>query len=142
MLGKNDPWICERCDAMVSPEKKVDIWKVPEVLVVHLKRFSGSGFRLRKMDTYVDYPDEIDLSPYIIGPQGKLPQRYRLYAVSNHYGGMGGGHYTANAIVQDPRRGPDLSAPWFSFNDSSAGQSSRDCHSAAGYLLFYEKLDA
>jgi ubiquitin carboxyl-terminal hydrolase 4/11/15 len=36
--------------------------------------------------------------------------RYELYAVSNHYGGMGGGHYTAYAKNKDI---------WYDFNDSS-----------------------
>ena len=26
---------------------------------------------------------------------------YELYAISNHYGGLGGGHYTAYAKVKD-----------------------------------------
>jgi ubiquitin carboxyl-terminal hydrolase 4/11/15 len=34
-----------------------------------------------------------------------------LFAVSNHYGGMGGGHYTAYA------KNPMFNT-WFDFNDS------------------------
>jgi ubiquitin carboxyl-terminal hydrolase 4/11/15 len=139
-LSEDDLWICEQCGEIVSPDKKVDIWSVPEVLVIHLKRFNSVGFRVQKLDDYIDYPDRIDLKDYIAGPQGTTEQIYRLYAVSNHYGSVGGGHYTANAIVQDPLGQPDLTAPWYSFNDSSASPSHRDCHSSAGYLLFYERL--
>lgn len=40
---------------------------------------------------------------------------YELYAVSNHYGGLGGGHYTAYG---------KNNGRWFEFNDSSVRQSS------------------
>ncbi len=45
-----------------------------------------------KLDTHVDFPLEgLDMSPYIInGNHGNAV--YDLVAVSNHYGGMGGGH--------------------------------------------------
>jgi hypothetical protein len=139
-LSEDDPWICEQCNEICFPEKKVDIWSLPEVVIVHLKRFAGSGFDLRKLEDYVDYPNEIDFRKYVIGPQRDSEMKYRLYAVSHHSGGVGGGHYYANAIVQDPRNEPEQDAPWFLFDDSFASPSSRDCHSASGYLLFYEKL--
>lgn len=49
-----------------------------------------------KLDTYVDFPvDNLDLSNYIAYGHDKSSNRYMLYAISNHYGSMGGGHYTA-----------------------------------------------
>jgi len=44
---------------------------------------------------------------------------YDLYAVSNHYGNMGFGHYTAYAKnwIQDS---------WFDFDDSSVTKISED----------------
>ena len=66
------------------------------MLVIHLKRFSYSRFLKNKLETYVDFPvDNLDLSSYISYKNGQLCNRYMLYAVSNHYGSMGGGHYTA-----------------------------------------------
>lgn len=48
-----------------------------------------------KLETYVDFPvDNLDLSAYIAHADDKS-YKYTLYAVSNHYGSMGGGHYTA-----------------------------------------------
>ena len=78
--------------------KKLDLWRLPEVLVVHLKRFSfNRGFR-GKLDSFVDFPmTKLDLSKYVAPEEGG--HVYDLYAVSNHYGGMGGGHYTAYAMV-------------------------------------------
>jgi len=36
------------------------------------------------------------MTKYILGAEG-IPQIYDLFAVSEHFGGMGGGHYTACA---------------------------------------------
>ncbi len=54
-----------------------------------------------------------------------------MYAVSNHYGGLGGGHYTAYAKNK---------GQWYDFNDSHVSKTSADsiCGSGA-YLLFYER---
>ena len=50
-----------------------------------------------KLDTRVDFPlHGLDLSQYVLRQQG-VPPVYDLYAVSNHYGSLGGGHYTAFA---------------------------------------------
>lgn len=42
--------------------------------------------------------DNLDLTPYS-AESGDGNGKYELFAVSNHFGGMGGGHYTANAKV-------------------------------------------
>lgn len=53
-----------------------------------------------KLETFVDFPiHDLDLSDYIAHKNGQLSNCYALYAVSNHYGGMGGGHYTADVRV-------------------------------------------
>ena len=50
----------------------------------------------------MDFPiDGLDLSSYISYKNGQTTYRYMLYAISNHYGGMGGGHYTAYVHVSD-----------------------------------------
>ena len=58
---------------------------------------------------------------------------YDLYAISNHSGGMGGGHYTA--YVKNFRN-----QKWFNMNDSSCSHSgSGSLSSARSYILFYKK---
>lgn len=37
----------------VQADKKLDLWSLPEVLVVHLKRFSYSRWNRDKLDTQV-----------------------------------------------------------------------------------------
>ena len=87
---------CPGCKKHRQAIKKLDLWRLPEILVIHLKKFSYSRFMKNKLETYVDFPiDNFDLSPYLAQRNGQSCNCYMLYAVSNHYGSMGGGHYTA-----------------------------------------------
>lgn len=53
-----------------------------------------------KLDTFVNFPiHNLDLSKYMKSKSGES-YVYDLYAISNHYGGLGGGHYTAYAKVK------------------------------------------
>lgn len=94
---------CPSCKEHRQASKKLDLWRLPEILVVHLKRFSYSRFLKNKLETYVDFPlDELDLTGFLAHESGPRLNRYRLYALSNHYGSMGGGHYTATVYVSAP----------------------------------------
>ncbi|KHN36512.1 Ubiquitin carboxyl-terminal hydrolase 8 [Glycine soja] len=94
-LGPEDMWYCPGCKEHRQASKKLDLWRLPEILVIHLKRFQYSRYLKNKLETYVDFPvDNLDLSAYITHGNGES-YNYTLYAVSNHYGSMGGGHYTA-----------------------------------------------
>jgi len=45
---------------------------------------------------FVDFPvNGLDLRPYVQDTSSTEPIYYDLYAVSNHYGSLNGGHYTA-----------------------------------------------
>ena len=92
-------WYCGKCKNHVPAFKKMEIYKEPEFLVVHYKRFSHSRntmFGTRKINSQIDFPvTGLDLSSYVLQNDGSSPCIYDLYAVSNHYGTMNGGHYTA-----------------------------------------------
>lgn len=91
---------CPRCKEHRQATKKLDLWKLPDILVVHLKRFSYSRYLKNKLDTFVNFPiGNLDLSKYVKSKDGQS-HVYELYAISNHYGGLGGGHYTAYAKVK------------------------------------------
>jgi ubiquitin C-terminal hydrolase len=91
---------CPRCKEHRQATKKLDLWTLPDILVVHLKRFSYSRYLKNKLDTFVNFPiRNLDLSKYVKSKDGQ-PHVYDLYAISNHYGGLGGGHYTAYAKVK------------------------------------------
>ncbi|POI30879.1 hypothetical protein CIB84_005370, partial [Bambusicola thoracicus] len=118
-LGAEDPWYCPNCKEHQQATKKLDLWSLPPVLVVHLKRFSYSRYMRDKLDTLVGFPiNDLDMSEFLINPNAG-PCRYNLIAVSNHYGGMGGGHYTAFAKNKDDGK-------WYYFDDSSVSIACED----------------
>lgn len=87
---------CPSCKTPQQASKKLDLWRLPEILVIHLKRFSYNHYFQNKLETLVDFPVyDLDISTYITHRSNQLSSRYMLYAISNHYGGLGGGHYTA-----------------------------------------------
>ncbi|KAI0955073.1 hypothetical protein AcW1_006764 [Taiwanofungus camphoratus] len=152
-LGEDDLWYCPRCKKHQQATKRFDLWKVPDVLVVHLKRFSNSRTLRDKIDTFVDFPVEgLDLSEMVgerqvakrlvedgvdIAPLGltdlEEPLIYDLYAVDEHLGGLGGGHYRAYALNH-------ITEKWYHFDDSYVTPSTPEAAvNPNAYLLFYKK---
>jgi ubiquitin carboxyl-terminal hydrolase 4/11 len=98
ILSEQDMWFCPRCKEHRRASKKFDLWKTPDILVVHLKRFSSSGWRREKLDILVDFPvTNLDLTTRVIDKEDGKQEIYDLIAVDDHWGGLGGGHYTAFA---------------------------------------------
>ena len=54
----------------IQATKKLDLWTLPEVLVVHLKRFAAGRLTRDKLDSLVQFPlAGLDLSPYVLRRQ-------------------------------------------------------------------------
>ncbi|XP_021393209.2 ubiquitin carboxyl-terminal hydrolase 8 isoform X2 [Lonchura striata] len=134
-LTDNNRFYCSHCKTRRDSLKKIEIWKLPPVLLVHLKRFSYDGRWKQKLQTSVDFPLEtLDLSQYVIGPKTSL-KRYNLFSVSNHYGGLDGGHYTAYCKNASKQR-------WFKFDDHEVSEiSASSVKSSAAYILFYTSYE-
>ncbi|KAJ4458824.1 putative Ubiquitin carboxyl-terminal hydrolase 4 [Paratrimastix pyriformis] len=134
-LNEENAWYCSRCKKHQQAFKKFDIWRLPEILVIHLKRFSHSrGFRSDKVDTLVDFPLTMDLSAYERTP--RKPPRPSTTASqfrSNHSGGLGGGHYTA--YCKNP-----ITRKWYHFNDSSVSEV-HESHvvSSSAYMMVFRR---
>ncbi|KAJ1516421.1 Ubiquitin carboxyl-terminal hydrolase 15 [Coelomomyces lativittatus] len=85
----NDLVYCSTCQSHLAAEKKVDLFRLPPVLVITLKRFGSSDTYYRqKLTDLVTFPFDMVLEDV---PSQSL-YTYELYAVSNHYGSLGGGH--------------------------------------------------
>ncbi|KAL4511802.1 hypothetical protein ABPG72_012647 [Tetrahymena utriculariae] len=217
-LGEDNEWYCPVCKQHQKAQKQIVIYRAPEILILHLKRFKGSsGIFKSKLTKVVDFPIEgLDMTDFVIEketPQSyyeqdadyfkeiyinpkkveqnhidenfkqsqsayddidqeagrstqyqetnhsssnnekinieeeqknndsKMEQEvdnknekkllYDLYAITNHYGSLGFGHYTAYA--QNNNR-------WFCFDDSSVRDVTPDqLVSDASYILFYKR---
>jgi ubiquitin carboxyl-terminal hydrolase 4/11/15 len=114
VLSENDAWYCPRCKEHRRASKTFELWKAPDILVIHLKRFSAQGRNLRdKLDVLVDFPVEgLDLSSRVVMQEDGKSPIYDLFAVDNHYGGLGGGHYTAFAQNFNDKM-------WYEYNGGS-----------------------
>ncbi|XP_072954131.1 ubiquitin carboxyl-terminal hydrolase 9-like isoform X1 [Typha angustifolia] len=137
-LGPDDMWYCPSCKQHRQATKKLDLWRLPEILVVHLKRFSYSRFMKNKLDTFVNFPlHNLDLSKYIKHRASSVQSHvYELYAVSNHYGGLGGGHYSSYAkLIEEDK--------WYHFDDSHVSPvSEEEIRTSAAYVLFYQRVES
>ncbi|XP_026185191.1 ubiquitin carboxyl-terminal hydrolase 2-like [Mastacembelus armatus] len=131
VLDGDDRPTCKKCKARRKCTKRFSIQKFPQILVLHLKRFSDSNIRATKLSTYVNFPlKELDLREF--SSESSERAVYNLYAVSNHCGNALGGHYTAYC------RNPAL-GEWYSYNDSRVSpMSSSQVRSSNAYVLFYE----
>ncbi|EGF83643.1 hypothetical protein BATDEDRAFT_18712, partial [Batrachochytrium dendrobatidis JAM81] len=139
ILDGDDTMYCSKCMEHRPIRKKLDIYSSPDILVIHLKRFANTGrggARRTKLDCMVDAPLEgLDMSQ-VLACESLLDtdaHLYDLYAVSNHFGGLGGGHYTA--FVKNP-----LNGKWYDCDDSSVSLLNSDrIVTEAAYLLFYTR---
>lgn len=141
-LDDLNAWYCPGCKKHVCALKMIALWSVPDVLILHLKRFqfencSVSNNLLRsKIDDTIRFPiDGLDLTQHVLGPIDEdAPPIYNLFGVSEHVGATANsGHYTAT--VRNTKDGR-----WYRYNDAHVGETSGDAAVNGGaYLLFYQR---
>ncbi|CAM9805211.1 unnamed protein product [Chrysoparadoxa australica] len=134
-LDSDESWFCPKCKDFRPASKKLDLWKLPATLIIHLKRFecSRSGKR-SKINDLIEFPlDNLDLSKMVKSPQKDAPD-YDLFAVANHHGTLYGGHYTAFVRSR-------INNDWYLCNDDRVkAVSAKEVHSTAAYVLFFQKM--
>ena len=68
-------WYCNKCKEHVQATKTLEIFRLPRILVISLKRFKVSkskyggmsGFGGQKLETTVSFPLEgLDMTPYVL----------------------------------------------------------------------------
>uniref|UniRef100_F7FRR5 Ubiquitin carboxyl-terminal hydrolase n=1 Tax=Ornithorhynchus anatinus TaxID=9258 RepID=F7FRR5_ORNAN len=157
-LAPDDAWRCPHCMKLQQGRITLSLWTVPDVLVVHLKRFQQVGDRLMKFQNMVKFPlTDLDMTPYVVkrGQSGRslppqwspwrCPSRlgrdpedfiYDLYAVCNHQGTLEWGHYTAYCKNS-------VDGLWYCFDDSHVQQlSEAEVCKQTAYILFYQRRAA
>ncbi|TWW81373.1 ubiquitin carboxyl-terminal hydrolase 31-like [Takifugu flavidus] len=154
-LAPDDAWRCPHCKQLQQGSIKLSLWTLPDILILHLKRFRQDGDRRMKIQNMVKFPlIGMDMAPHMVKrsqsswslPSHWSPWRrpygmsrdpedylYDLYAVCNHHGTMQGGHYTAHCKNS-------IDGLWYCFDDSDVHPMSEDevCKQT-GYILFYQR---
>ncbi|KAL6429093.1 hypothetical protein ACFW04_008107 [Cataglyphis niger] len=134
-------WKCPKCQTPRDATKKFDFVKLAPIVVIHLNRFAESGGWLEKRNTAVDFPlTGFNLKPYLVMENTKTIMtnnirnyNYTLYAMSNHYGTMDGGHYTAFCKNATQNK-------WYKYDDQTVTEVSPSqvkSQNTSAYLLFY-----
>lgn len=153
-LSMEDAWRCPFCEKQQQGVKKFSLYTLPDVLVIHLKRFRVINDKRTKLNTRVDFPIMgLDMTPYLLEssrprkhvPNGRInglrsvsnPKNdecmYDLYAVCNHFGNLNSGHYTASCL--NP-----LDGQWYLYDDKKTELISEENLSQQSvYILFYQR---
>ncbi|TYZ52637.1 hypothetical protein PybrP1_012489, partial [[Pythium] brassicae (nom. inval.)] len=116
-ISLDDHWVCARCGVAREGRRKSDLWRLPDLVMIQLKRFQYFENQHRqKVRALVDFPlDGLDFSQWMGSPPpqptgsssscskgvaggggGASENVYDLYAVANHIGNLTRGHYTAS----------------------------------------------
>lgn len=137
-LEETEMWYCSRCKEHVRAWKQFHLYRAPPILLVHLKRFhySARSHRRDKISIHVDFPlKDLDLRNQVIHWEDGEEPIYDCYGVSNHYGGLGGGHYTAFALNDDRE--------WCYYDDSriTTNKDPQEVVNDAAYVLYYRRKD-
>ena len=96
-LSLDDNWRCPRCKDFREGRQSMQLWRLPDILTFHLKRFDMSARWREKIQTKVNFPlYGLDMSEWCHeNMKDSNNHIYDLYGVVNHYGSMTGGHYIA-----------------------------------------------
>jgi ubiquitin C-terminal hydrolase len=160
LLDGNNQWFCNKCNKKVNAYKTLNFWYLPEVIVIHLKRFQKTYTSIQKITDKVVFPiDELDLTEYLDeeSPMKDKKLKYELFAVNNHQSfgftipqhflekmsqeeqlrirmmmssGIDFGHYYSYCKNEDGR--------WYEFNDELVREiKESDIITDRAYLLFY-----
>jgi len=135
-------YTCEKCRSSRGARQKVEIVKLPPLLIIHLERFlpdeemssRSNEIKYRKKQAFVSFRlTDLNLEKFTCGNENKYTN-FNLYAVSNHFGSLEGGHYTASCYSKTLRS-------WYKYDDQEVRQiDESSVQSTAAYILFYSAL--
>jgi len=116
-------------------KKDTELDRLPQVLMVHLKRFIFTGQGAQKVSKHISFGEQFEFeSKHLsralqLADSGRSP-KYQLQAVISHHGAkMSGGHYTCAA-----RRGSN----WHHFDDRTVTPIAlKDVLASQAYMLVY-----
>jgi len=147
ILRSKDKFFCEKCNTLQEAEKKVNLIKLPKILIIQLKRFKMKNYsNLVKLLGYVSIPKKFNAN-FLLKTKEEKEYNYKLKNMVIHLGQRGEyGHYFT-LVNQGNNK-------WINFNDERYSYlSDNDIFKFFGnvdednnnfyyttYLLFYELI--
>ena len=124
-LDVENKWICDKCKCKVQPQKEIKFWNLSDVLIFSIKAFTIN----KKIEKYIDFPEELKMDDYCINNKGNLT--YTLSGICIHGGSLHGGHYYA--MCKDY-----VKNKWRIHNDTHVSDTTlENVLSQTPYCLFY-----
>ena len=135
---------CDNCGEK-SQTSQIELWRLPDILVVHLKRFYNERNYLNKIDSLIKFPiKNLNMSTLMLNSKKnsglciKNSENnffYDLFAVVNHNGSISSGHYTTYCLNEDEK--------WLFFDDDKTFLLNKEIEeeivSNKAYILFYKR---
>jgi len=59
-----DEFYCNHCKRKAICYKQTVIWRFPPILVLQFKRFYSSTWRKEKLDTFMQFSEQLNLAPF------------------------------------------------------------------------------
>lgn len=122
LRGENQVY-CSTCSKHQIAFRTTKIFKLPEILVIQLKRFDAFS----KIHNPVPFPKDLDVSKYIDKESRIENTKYTLSSVIYHMGELNFGHYMTSCLYNEQR---------YLFNDHTI---TKEKHSrTTPYILIYK----
>ena len=135
-LDEQNRWKCGKCLSFEKALVNLSLKKLPEILIIHLKRFKQTEHGdFDKVTSDIEFPFEnFDLANYVDSPLAGENTRFDLYATINHRGSLQRGHYIAFVRHFTDQK-------WYKFDDDLVSEVQDPCSSFTDqpYILFFRK---
>lgn len=144
---ENIEFNCSKCQHKECTSK-TNICKLPDLLIIHLKRFRFEGNNPTKINNKIEFPlNTFDLNSIFVNnnfdfdytqSNAKDNNYYDLFAVVNHSGNVYGGHYTCSCLVDNGGE-----KKWLYYDDDQVyelqGNIENEIVTRKAYILFYKR---
>lgn len=133
-LNGDNKYMCGECGSLQDATKQIYVGKYPKYLIVQVLRFEGNRGRKRR--------DRVAITPYWCGMKHS-PPHYKLVALVEHRGEVGGGHYVAYGIRGKHDHAWESENAWWCFDDDICTPVNEDHFTSAQmeqnvYIMLYE----
>ena len=121
---------CEKCKKKTLFKKYLQIERLPQYLVIVLKRFKYILTNSIKIHNVIKFPlEDLSLQNYVT--QKNINYKYNLFGVINHQGSLEGGHYYSFFNINDS---------WIEFDDSHVSELNSGIETNKAYMLIYQSM--
>jgi ubiquitin C-terminal hydrolase len=123
---------CDNCKKHTKASRKTRVWKLPQNLIVVLKRFTYDGRKISKPIEHVSTILSLETLYSELSPN-KKDSNYTALSTVDHHGSAHGGHYTTQGLHNSEHK-------WYLYDDQSVHQIDNPKFGETTYIIFLTKL--